>query len=117
MSFRTVQVDTLQALATFTASGTAAQTQPSNTAQTVEIWVRVAAIGATTTVGVFIDTTTDGTNFSEIDAITGITANGVFPITIDRRDKPLGVTLRARFTLAGTSPTADIEILMVRQER
>lgn len=117
MGFRTVQVDTMQALATFTAGATSTNDHPSGTAQTIEIWVRILAIGMTTTVTVFVDVSADGTNFTEIDVIPGITANGVYPITIDRRDKPLGVTARTRFTLDGTTPTADIEILMVRQER
>lgn len=75
-------------------------------ATAIEIFVDVtASSGTSETLDVTVETSADGVNFVEIHAFTQITGVDQVAVALSYIDDPLGVLVRVKFAVAGTTPS------------
>ncbi len=114
-----VDVLTLHPSQAETADGNGDNIQNSESARAISVFVDVTVVSGTTpSMDVIVETSIEGDAgpFVEQDRISAIIATGAFTATINRADDALGIRIRIRFVITGTTPSFTFEAKMERME-
>lgn len=114
----TVQKDTLQSVTTETGDANGEFARKTKTARTTEVWLNVSAVSGTApNLELIIETSLEeNANFVEQDRIAAVGAAGNFSAVINRADDAMGLFVRVRWIITGTTPSFTFKVEMIRME-